>query len=1326
MRYKSCFGGSMGGAVVPRPGGETDKFGNRYEAAWTVRHALYVLLGRGESLTVEPDVPLGEGAEFVFYSSGRTEVHQVKRQDRNANNWSVASLRRKEIWQHLRTHAEAGRHFHFVSTVPARPLQELSDRARRSDDYPAFVAGWLTEELRSHFDELASPGIYGSPEMAWRMLRFLWVQCHDEGDVVAINTVLAEQTLEGFSGCQAALALGDLLNNNLGARLDAAAIMRRLAQYGLRRMPQVDAEPVVDAVGEATRRWAASTESDLLKPVIQREEASRLMAHAGNGQQITLLTGAAGDGKSAVLHQTFAALDEANIPVLAFRLDRLASFATTAELGELVGLPVSPVSALETVAQGRSCFMIVDQLDAVSRMSGRAPEALDAVADLIREATLHPAMRIILACRKFDVDNDPRIRQLTEEDRCIRVAVGSLTDTQIDAALTAMDLEATDVDPTQRVLLGSPLNLVLLASIARQDDALSFRTTKQLFDAFWDTKRINCRHRYPSVRFNDVVTAVAEAMSDRQQLEVPYAVLDGDDLSASANVLVSEHVCVRDGQHLAFFHESFFDYAFARGWASRGESLSTFLTRSEQELFRRGQVRQILTHLRELEPERFAEGITELLARPDIRYHIKHLVLAVLRDMEAPTAIEWDAVAQVLDGRPAFAGQLAHSLSTSAWFHRIYSEGAIEDWLSGNDPREHDWALRIMAGGVAEYPEEVAGLLGPHTSAAEYPSRLAWIIRFAEISESRALFDLLLDAVRTGRYGEHERFLWVSLGDLGSRRPEWAVELLSAHLVERPGALELDGTGKVRGLLSRDHSVLDLVKSASAGAPEAFCDWLLPTLLKVMETTALSPRLGWPVADRHFGFRYPDDGPSTLDEAFLQGISVALRTVAQQTPLRARPFMEQLADVPYDAAQWLLYQALGAAGEASAGWAAELLLQGRHRLLSPYGSNVSWGARQVIRSISGFLPAATHHQLEEAILYLRLPPKEKLSPWTEFNLLSAMSEHQLSTRAARRLGELIRLHGGQSQPAEPQKMTARVIGAPIETEPAQRMNDDQWLRAMKTHHEDKTDWERGTGGAREQAHVLENQTMADPARFARLALRFDAETHSAYGASLLLGLGKAESLSNPAPVFAAVRHLANLGKPEHDRWLGWSLRQYLASVPLDLVGQLLDRALHSADPAAGDSGIMQDGERDLLHTGMNTVRGSAAESLGDLLIHDPDGSRSALVIPQLDILATDPSPAVRARTAHTLHAALRHFRPEATEAFTKLIATDDQLLATRRVVNLVAAMSHEGAETTKPVIERMLTSPVDAVRMTGGAPRGTPRHAVGYAGPAGSDPQWGR
>ncbi|MFF2962500.1 hypothetical protein ACFVT1_27020 [Streptomyces sp. NPDC057963] len=1292
--------------MAPRPGGETDEFGNCFEGAWTIRHALYVLLGMGTSISLEPGGPLGDGVGFVYRHNGESEAHQVKRQNRNANSWSVASLHDKGVWGHLRSHVAAGRTFRFVSALPARAIDELADRARRCDDVASFEGEWLTDELRGPFDALASGDIYGSATTAWRMLRGLRVERRDERDLVLTNAVSAEQVLRGAPGRLAAVGLGQLLLDNLGTTLDAGALTARLAPYGLRRVGRVDGVAVSDAVRRVTSRWAATVERELLTPTIPREEAVRLIEEVRvDTRQFILLTGAAGGGKSAVLHQVFTALDDAATPVLAFRLDRLDSFDSTHALGQRIGLDISPVGALGAMADGRPCVLVVDQLDAVSMASGRIPLAFDAVADLVDEAMAHPGMRVVLACRAFDAEADHRIRLLAAPDHCARVAVGSLSDPQVDAAVTGMGLDASRLTATQRALLRSPLHLVLLAEVAEQEEALSFHTTRQLFDAFWNTKRQDCERRRPSVRFHEAVSAVAGAMSARQRLFVPYSMLDTDDLAASREILVSEHVCVRDGRQLAFFHESFFDYAFARDWLRRDESLVAFLTAGEQELFRRGQLRQVLDHLRDLDPERFAEDVEALLTSPEVRYHLKDLTLAVLRALDVPTATEWGAVARVLDTRPAFRDHLIGVVGTPAWFRRADAEAVVESWLASADTREQDRAVQLLMSVVGALPDRVARLLEPHAADPLYGSWLKRIVPRAGLADSRLLFDLALDGIRAGFLTDVEHVLWALAGDLAAEEPTWAVELLGVLLAERPKALQLDDSGRAAVLLTSDHAALQTVEVAALGAPEEFCVRLLPVLLAVVRVTAYPARTGWPVCDRHFSYRHPGDDPGDLGDALVQGAAKALRIMAGRDAVRTRGLVEGLADMPYETAQWLLYQALAAGGPALAPWSAEILLQGGHRLLSGYAANVVWGAREVLRAVSGALPDDTLGRLEQSLLHLRLPPDEELSPWHEFTLLTALPEGRLSERAVRRLGELRRLHGDRREPDEPEGATGGFVGPPIPPEAAQHMSDDQWLRAMRKHSRDRTDWAAFTGGARELSYVLRSMTVADPGRFARLSLRMDAGTHPAYGASLLLGLGEAEPYEDPETVFAAVRHFAGQGRPGQDRWLGHALRKYLDHVPLDLVEALLSRALGSGEPSdtevvfGADEGDMT---RDLLTAGMNTVRGSAAESLGDLLVHDTDGSRAALVVPRLGRLTADPSLDVRACVAHVLRAAIRHDRPAVSDAFEVLVRAPDQLLASPHVSRLAVALMHGAPKTAGPLTERMLASPVVAVRRIGG------------------------
>ncbi|NEA99110.1 hypothetical protein [Streptomyces sp. SID13726] len=1291
--------------MAPRSGGEADKFGNRYEGAWTIRHALYVLLGSGTSLCVEPVGPLGDGVEFVYQHAHGTETHQVKRQNRNANSWNVSSLRDKGVWESLRSHVEAGREFHFVSLLPARELAELADRARRSDDLASFETDWLTDDLRGPFNALAAGPNFGSTATAWRMLRGSWFEWHDERDLVRINAVLAEQVLAGAPGRLAALALGQVLLDNLGTTLDAAALIARMAPYELRIVARADAVVVSDAARTVTHRWAASVERTLLRPTIPREEAVRLVTEARNGaRRLVLLTGAAGSGKSAVLHQTFTALDESDTPVLAFRLDRLEPFRSTHQLGQRVGLPISPVGALGAMANGRPCVLVVDQLDAVSMASGRIPETFDAVADLVDEAAAHPAMCVVLACRAFDAEADTHIRRLTAPERCTRVAVGELSDAQVETAVTPMGLDASRLTPPQRALLRSPLHLVLLTQVADRGEALLLHTTRQLFDAFWDTRQEECARR-PSVRFHDAVSAVVAAMSARQRLSVPQSVLDTDDLVVTRKVLESEQVFVCDGHQLAFFHESFFDYAFARDWLRREESLVAFLTGGEQELFRRAQLRQVLDHLRDLDPERFAEEVEALLTSPDIRYHLKHLTQDVLRGLDAPTTAEWDAVARVLNLRPTFQERLVDMLGTPAWFCRADDEGVLESWLDSADTREQDRAARLLTAVASTLPDRVARLLGPYAADSRYGAWLIRIVPHAHLAGSRTLFDLLLDGVRAGLFTGAEHALWDAAGDLAAEEPLWAVELLSALLAERRDALRLDDEGRVEVLRIRDGEALRMVSAAVVGAPEEFCVRMLPILLTVMKLTVYPVRAGCPARDRHFSHRHPGDDHGDLGHALFQGTAEALRSTAGRDAERARGLVEQLASEPYESAQWLLYQALAAAGANLAPWSAEILLQGRHRLLSGYAANAVWGAREVLCAIGDVLPENTFGRLEQFLLHLRLPPEENLSPWHEFTLLTALPEERLSARATRRLGELRRLHGDTREPDEPEGATGGFVGSPIPLEAAQQMTDDQWLGAIRKHSRDRTDWMTNTGGARELANVLRRLTLADPGRFAGLALRIDAGTHPAYGASLLLGLGDAEPYRDPETVFAAVRHFAGRGRPEQDRWLGHALDRYLDHVPLDLVEALLSRALDSGRPNGADNPFSVDGNgvtRDLLTAGINTVRGSVAESLGDLLLHDTDGSRAALIVPHLRRLAADPSLDVRACVAHTLGASIRHDRAAAADAFEVLVRAPDPLLASPYVRRLTIALMHGDPASAGPMTERMLHSPVGPVRRVGG------------------------
>jgi hypothetical protein len=107
------------------------------------------------------------------------------------------------------------------------------------------------------------------------------------------------------------------------------------------------------------------------------------------------------------------------------------------------------------------------------------------------------------------------------------------------------------------------------------------------------------------------------------------------------------------------------------------------------------------------------------------------------------------------------------------------------------------------------------------------------------------------------------------------------------------------------------------------------------------------------------------------------------------------------------------------------------------------------------------------------------------------------------------------------------------------------MSDDQWLGAIAKHSsDDRPDYSRLTGGAHEQAMVLQRETKANPQCFASLALRFDNATNPAYPSAVLRGLSEADD-ADPHRIFEGMRHVAGLRIAGTDQALVNSLRRRL-------------------------------------------------------------------------------------------------------------------------------------------------------------------------------------
>ena len=136
-------------------------------------------------------------------------------------------------------------------------------------------------------------------------------------------------------------------------------------------------------------------------------------------------------------------------------------------------------------------MLVVDQLDAISMVSARNQTAWSAVNELLDEAKDYPQMRILFACRSFDLERDPKLRRLADDQKRVeRVTVGSLNEDVIRSAIESAELDSASLNQKQMQILSTPLHLYLLLESAKSPSSrpMGFASSRDLFNEFWEHK----------------------------------------------------------------------------------------------------------------------------------------------------------------------------------------------------------------------------------------------------------------------------------------------------------------------------------------------------------------------------------------------------------------------------------------------------------------------------------------------------------------------------------------------------------------------------------------------------------------------------------------------------------------------------------------------------------------------------------------------------------------------------------------------------------------------------------------------------------------------
>jgi hypothetical protein len=1311
------------------PGGIAAKHGDRYETEWTVHCVLEILRSHADSIELEPIGSEGVGIEFVIQRGEDREYHQVKRRNTGSGHWTLTALHVEGVIAAFARKLDEGAHVRFVSEQDADQLRVLAERAHDSKDLDDFLARLGGQTWKQHFLTLAAHMALDESR-TFQALRRLQVTVIDEEKLRDLNEAWAEPLIDD-QPAGAVAALADLVRASVPGELSAETIWNGLAaKFG--RVPRRwrDDPALIGRVDELNDTLLAPLRALRLHDPIERPEQLEVRALLERGEvDGVLLTSTAGGGKSDLVAQVADEMRSDGWPVLYLRADRLEPALTPTELGSQLGLPGSPVAVLSAIASGKPSLIVIDQLDVVSVASGRITGLWDPLYALIRQASVTDGMRVLIACRQFDVDNDHRMRALTSEaHRLSPVTIPALTARQVDGAVSAMGLDATALTAEKRRLLEVPLHLVLLEASAEARDALDFGTVTELFDRFWAKKQRDASARLGRpVAWGRIVDATTTFMSDNQALSVPTGRLEELNLATDADALESEHVFVGDGHAYRFFHESFFDYAFARTYLSRGGTIRDLLEERDQDLFRRTQVRQLLAQQRDADFTAYLDALRDLLTDVHIRFHLKQLELTWLASLPDPRDDEVSILATVLidddvdDPRRPLVWRV---FAQTPWFDRALDTGWVERWLG--DPTTANAAIHVVGSVASERPDAALRLLREHDDgSSDWTQRLAYVARFGAPQDTRGMFELLLSLVdRDAFSGTNDHDAWLYGHDLPEVNAEWAAELLEVLL--RRANERATRQGQPHALfqgspLQHEYTAIEFVTQLADKAPASFLGVALPFVFEIVdaeicgsdEKEIRDDRLP---AARVWAYRLSTE-IDTFDDAILVGVSSALRTLAVQDRAAFVAWADILRQRRDETSQLILFEGLQGAPEANAGLAADVILDGPWRYWTANAEDPFWTTHQLLKAIAPYLPEPRVAELEKAVLGFTTPFERtahgrRSRGESEFALLSGLPTNRLSPGALRRLRELQRKFGSD-EPREPVGVIGGFVRSPISRESAGKMSDSDWLRAIASHRER---WEEKrsmdlVGGAAELATVLQALAQEQPERFARLGLELPADTLDTYVEHLAIGLAQSDAGAEPASlgsVVALVRHLSKWAATPSARWLPRLVVKYADEpLPEDVIELVVDIALKNADPiedvwqvdAGRGQGPYYGG--DVLGAGMNSARGAAVLALASLVATNE--SRANRLERAIESTCRDATASVKACAAEAVYALMRWKRDAAVRDLLLLTDGPDRLLATAPVQNLFIAAIATHWSTVRPIVEQMLASDDPEVREAGGA-----------------------
>lgn len=420
-----------------------------------------------------------------------------------------------------------------------------------------------------------------------------------------------------------------------------------------------------------------------IEPPIHREEVGQILewikrkAPIEKSARLALLYGKAGIGKSIVMHDLLEELQAMdNYKVLGLKSDQV-EFVDTDDLARKIHL-AQPIEVVvkEMAQNNKRVVLLIDQIDALSLSLSSNRTPLRSLLKLIGQIQNIPHVRVVISCRPYDLEYDPLLDNLRIKNKW---EMKELSKEQVSQSLKENHSHERLNDNLLR-FLGNPLHLYLFLKVKSYEKLTDPLTADLLYHQLWKKYVTDDSIRkVDKDRLLTLLDSMVSTMYDRQMLSVHIREFETLYDAELRYLLTNGLLIITKGGQVQFFHQTLFDYVYARRFIENGHDLLEELKKQHQGLFSRAAVKSILTFLRELDTLKYIQIIEKLLyaknmdGRKKYRFHLKSLALSNMAFFDSPLPEELNLISKRLFEDKVYMNVVFETVYTINWYNAIWN-----------------------------------------------------------------------------------------------------------------------------------------------------------------------------------------------------------------------------------------------------------------------------------------------------------------------------------------------------------------------------------------------------------------------------------------------------------------------------------------------------------------------------------------------------------------------------------------------------------------------------------------------------------------------------